>query len=90
MASLSLIKTESITLFPYEKYIIMDCLLLMPQMKRHEIANHISNSTGPSLAREHCQTCQVLKNIMREVGPKISRLAPNAQMWPSAKGASFL
>ena len=36
------------------------------------------------------QICQVLKNIMRETGPRISRLAPNAQMWPSAKGASFL
>ena len=36
------------------------------------------------------QTCQVLKNIMREAGPRISRLAPNAQMWPSAKGVSFL
>ena len=27
---------------------------------------------------------------MREAGPRISRLAPNAQMRPSAKGASFL
>ena len=26
---------------------------------------------------------------MREAGPRLSWLAPNAQMWPSAKGASF-
>ena len=32
-----------------------------------------------------------LKNIMWEAGPRIiSRLTPNEQMWPSAKGASFL
>ena len=36
----------SITLFPHEEYIIMDCLLCSPQMQLHEIANHISNAAG--------------------------------------------
>ena len=31
-------------------------------------------------ANYNMQTCQVLKNIMREAGPKMSRLAPNVQM----------
>ena len=38
--------TLSITLFPHEEYIIMDCLLRTPQMQLHKIANHISNATG--------------------------------------------
>ena len=38
--------TGSITLFPHEEYIIMDCLLRSPQMQLHEIANYISNATG--------------------------------------------
>ena len=38
--------TGSITLFPHEEYIIMDCLLRTPQIQLHEIANHISNATG--------------------------------------------
>ena len=38
--------TGSITLFPHEEYIIMDCLLRSPQVQLHEMANHISNATG--------------------------------------------
>jgi hypothetical protein len=38
--------TGSITLFPHEEYIVMDCLLRTPQIQLHEIANHISNATG--------------------------------------------
>ena len=38
--------TGSITLFPHEEYIIMDCLLRSLQMQLHEIANCISNATG--------------------------------------------
>ena len=37
----------------------------------------------------HVQTCQVLKNIMREAGTRISRLALNAEMWPSAQVRVF-
>ena len=38
--------TGSITLFPHEEDIIMDCLLRSPQMQLHEIANYVSNATG--------------------------------------------
>ena len=41
------------------------------------------------VSRSQKQTCQVLKNIMREAGPRISRLAPNAQMWPSVVRCEF-
>ena len=38
--------TGSVTLFPHQEYIIMDCLLRSPQMQLHEITNYISNATG--------------------------------------------
>ena len=41
------------------------------------------------VSRSQKQTCQVLKNIMRQAGPRISRLAPNAQMWPSVVRSEF-
>ena len=37
----------------------------------------------------HVQTCQVLKNIMREAGTRISMLALNAEMWPSTQVRVF-
>jgi transposase len=46
--------TGSITLFPHEEYIIMDCLLRTPQIQLHEIENHISNATGLHLAPGRC------------------------------------
>ncbi len=38
--------TGKTTLFPHEEFIIMDCLLSMPQIKLHEIANYIFNTTS--------------------------------------------
>ena len=42
----------SITLFPHEEYIIMDCLLCTRLIQLHEIANHISNATGSAFGPE--------------------------------------
>jgi transposase len=36
----------SITLFPHEEYIIMDCILQTPEIQLNEIANHIVKTTG--------------------------------------------
>jgi transposase len=38
--------TGSITLFPHEEYIIMDCILRNLQMQLHEVADNIANATG--------------------------------------------
>ncbi len=44
--------TGSVTLFPHEEYIIMDCILRTPQIQLHEIANHIFNVTGSAFGPE--------------------------------------
>ena len=44
--------TGSVTLFPHEEYIIMDCILRTPQIQLHEIGNHIINSTGCAFGAE--------------------------------------
>ena len=42
----------SVTLFPHEEYIIMDCLLRTPQIQLREIANNIFNATGSAFGAE--------------------------------------
>ena len=38
--------TKSITLFPHEEYVVIDCLLCKPQIQLYEIANFIFNAMG--------------------------------------------
>ena len=40
--------TGSTTLFPHEEYVLIDCLLRMPQIQLHEIENFIFDATGSS------------------------------------------
>ena len=42
----------SVTLIPHEEYIIMDCVLEMPQIQLHEIANHVLNAAGSAFGPE--------------------------------------
>ncbi len=44
--------TASISLFPYEEYVVVDCVLRKPQIQLYEIANFIFNATGLSLCLE--------------------------------------
>ena len=37
--------TGSVTLFPDEEYIIMECVLRTPQIELYEISNHLLNAT---------------------------------------------
>ncbi len=44
--------TASISLFPYEEYVVVDCVLRKPQIQLYEIAHFIFNTTGMSLCLE--------------------------------------
>ncbi len=44
--------TGSVSLFPHEEYIIIDCLLRTPQIQLNEIASHIINATGSAFGPE--------------------------------------
>ena len=44
--------TGCVILCPHEEYIIMDCLLRMPQTQLHEIANYILDATRSSFGPE--------------------------------------
>ena len=47
----------SVTLFEHEEYILMECILQTPKIQLHEIANHISNTTGSSFSPQTlCRT----------------------------------
>ena len=60
--------TGSITLFPHKEYIIMDCLLRIPQMQLHEIANHIFTATGSAFGPETlCQAVYRLRMMCKKV-----------------------
>ena len=53
--------TGSITLTPHEEYVVIDCLLDMPQRQLHEIADFIFNATGSSFSVE--TLCRVVHRL---------------------------
>ncbi len=44
--------TGSVSLFPHEEYVIIDCLLRTPQIQLNEIASHIISATGSAFGPE--------------------------------------
>ena len=58
----------SVTLIPHEEYIIMDCVLEMPQIQLHEIANHVLNATGSAFGPETlCRAVHRLRLTRKKV-----------------------
>ena len=59
----------SVSLFDYEEYIIMDCILRTPQIQLHEIANYITSATGSSFSPQTlCQAAHRLGMMRKKAG----------------------